>query len=260
MPGSIQPGAVASSRAYRAIGLDEIDSTNAEALRRARAGETGRLWVVADVQTAGRGRLSRPWVSPRGNLYASLLLVAEVSPASAAQLGFVTGVALAQALRPLVPSDVQVALKWPNDCLANGAKIAGILLEGAVLPDGRFACVAGCGVNCLSHPDIAAYPAADLAGLGAAVAAKDVFSRFSDAFALEFERWKQEGFEPIRRTWLDYAWRRGQTLSIARSNRLVQGVFETIDPTGRLVLRTEQGVQILDTGDVMLPAAAFSAG
>src|SRR5258708_39940625 len=125
--------------------LDTVDSTNAEALRRARAGERGPLWIVARQQSAGRGRRGRAWVSPPGNLHATLLLTDPAPAAAAPQLGFVAGLALvdaAAAAAPLLAS--RLALKWPNDLLCGARKIAGILIEGEGSP---LTVAVGIGVN-----------------------------------------------------------------------------------------------------------------
>jgi BirA family transcriptional regulator, biotin operon repressor / biotin---[acetyl-CoA-carboxylase] ligase len=133
------------------IRLDTIDSTNAEALRRAWAGERGPLWIVAERQSAGRGRRGRSWVSPPGNLHATLLVSDPAPAALVPQLGFVAGLALhdaaAAAAPPLAP---RLALKWPNDLLCGGRKIAGILVEGE--GDPVAAAAIGFGVNCREHP------------------------------------------------------------------------------------------------------------
>src|SRR5712692_4211667 len=111
--------------------LDFVDSTNAEALRLAKARERGPLWIVAKEQSAGRGRRGRAWTSPAGNLHATLLLTDPSPPAVAPQLGFVAGLALCDAVAVAAPSLAsRLALKWPNDLLCGGRKIAGILIEG----------------------------------------------------------------------------------------------------------------------------------
>ena len=121
-------GARAARAGHRLIVHDTLDSTNSEALRLARSGERGPLWIVAREQTAGRGRRGREWISAPGNLATSLLCVAPVTPALAATLGFVASLAVHEACRTLAPG-VDFALKWPNDVLADGAKVAGLLLE-----------------------------------------------------------------------------------------------------------------------------------
>src|SRR5438067_7737697 len=129
-------GPRASSAGYRLAAFDHIGSTNAEAMARARDGERGPMWFVTSEQTAGRGRRHRPWIAPRGNLASSILEVMDVTPAMAATLGFAAGLALESALRQVSVeaalrsgSDLAFALKWPNDVLAGGKKLSGILLE-----------------------------------------------------------------------------------------------------------------------------------
>src|ERR1043166_8409052 len=119
----------------RLLSLDEVGSTNAEAFARARAGERGPLWITARRQTAGRGRRGRAWVSEPGTLYASLLLTDPAPPQRAAELSLVAALAVHDALaeRAAVLGP-RLTLKWPNDVLCDGAKLAGILVEGEGLP------------------------------------------------------------------------------------------------------------------------------
>src|SRR5690349_17278976 len=155
----------------RLLSLDAVGSTNAEAFARARAGERGPLWVTARRQTAGRGRRGRAWVSEPGNLYASLLLTDPAPPQRAAELSLVAALAVHDALadRAGVPGR-RVALKGRNDVVCDGAKLAGILIEGESLPGGLLAVVIGPGVNCAHHPADTPYPATSLAAAGALVA------------------------------------------------------------------------------------------
>src|SRR5260370_20281709 len=140
--------------------LDFVDSTNAEALRLAKAGERGPLWIVAKEKSRGRGRRGRAWVSPAGNLHATLMLTDPAPPAAAPQLGFVAGLALHDAAVAAAPAlTLRLALKWPNDLLCAGRKIAGILIEG----EGDPVMVAvGSGVSCRHHPGATEFPASDL--------------------------------------------------------------------------------------------------
>src|SRR5687767_4077735 len=159
----------------RHIALATTDSTNAEALRRAREGEAGPLWITADIQTAGRGRGGNAWVSEPGNLYTTLLLREPSSPAAAPQLAFVAGVAVHDAVAACAPNlGPLLQLKWPNDLLCNGRKLAGLLIEAENVP--VFAVAIGIGINCVSHPDNAAFPATDLRSEGAHVAADSLFA------------------------------------------------------------------------------------
>ncbi len=122
---------------FRLRDFETVGSTNDAALDLAAGGASAnRTWIVARAQTKGRGRHGRQWQSPPGNLYASLLLIDEVTPRAAPQLGFVAGVALAHALRRLSPDGTRIRLKWPNDILLDDAKLAGILAEGRALVQG----------------------------------------------------------------------------------------------------------------------------
>jgi BirA family biotin operon repressor/biotin-[acetyl-CoA-carboxylase] ligase len=243
----------AAAKEFRLLSFDSLGSTNDEAMQRARAGDPGRLWIVARQQSGGRGRQGRPWVSPPGNLHASLLLVDPAPPAVAPQLGFVAGVALAQAIRGLLGGDRRLALKWPNDLLHDGAKLSGLLLEAAVLPDGRFACIIGCGVNCRSHPDGLAYPATDLASIGSPCGPADVFVELSRGLAHWLDRWQAgQGFPTIRDAWLREALPPGSPLRVVSNGHSIEGHFRTLDPAGRLVLDTGSGATAIEAGDVFL--------
>jgi BirA family biotin operon repressor/biotin-[acetyl-CoA-carboxylase] ligase len=228
--------------------VDIVDSTNAEALRRVAAGERGPLWIVARQQTSGRGRRGVAWVSPPGNLYATLLLIDPAPPAAAPQLGFVAGVALHDAAAACVP-DAPLRLKWPNDMLCCGRKIAGILIEGEGAP---LAVAVGIGVNCRYHPAATSFPATDFAAEGAVVEASDLFERLAAAFAARLAQWNRgAGFAAIRAAWLDRAGGLGQPVRVRLAERETGGIFEAIDDAGRLLLRHNDGsLEAIAAGEV----------
>jgi BirA family biotin operon repressor/biotin-[acetyl-CoA-carboxylase] ligase len=214
--------------------LESVDSTNAEALRRAGAGERGPLWIVARTQSAGRGRRGRPWASPAGNLHATLLVIDPAPAAAAPQLGFVAGLALHDAASAAAPS-LPFALKWPNDMLCRRGKIAGILIEGEGAP---IAAAIGIGVNCRAHPDRTEFPATDFAAEGADVTADALFARLAAAMETRLVQWNRgEGFAAIRAAWLDRADGLGQPIRVRLGEREASGIFAAIDAAGRLVLR-----------------------
>lgn len=246
---------------FRLVRYGLIGSTNDEALASARAGEPGGLWILAEAQNKGKGRAGRLWDSPPGNLYASLLLIDPSLPQKAAELGFVAGVALAHALRGLLGGDERLKIKWPNDILYEGGKLAGILLESSNLIDDRFACVAGFGVNCRSHPDVALYPATDLLAIaGVPISSDAVLEALSAAMAYWLDTWEGGArFDLIRAEWLLLAAGLGGPIRVARHFESLEGVFETIDATGRLILDTGTGRVPIEAADVFLAARPMTA-
>jgi BirA family biotin operon repressor/biotin-[acetyl-CoA-carboxylase] ligase len=260
---------------YRLDAHETVGSTNALALEHARAGDSGRLWVVASRQEAGRGRRGRAWATPAGNLAATLLLICETELKTAATLGFVAGLALSDALEAVAPElPVAVAadggggpdalrfeLKWPNDVLAGGAKMAGILLESATLADGRAAVAIGIGINVAAHPQDVPYPATSLRALGISCDAATLFLALSDAWSANMRLWDGgRGLPQVRRRWLARAAGLGGDVAVRIGGEVVRGVFETIDEDCRFVIRDRTGGRIaVAAGDVHFGAVA-SAG
>jgi BirA family transcriptional regulator, biotin operon repressor / biotin---[acetyl-CoA-carboxylase] ligase len=244
------PGSVSGWRLDRRA---SVGSTNDEARAAALAGDRGRLWIVADEQTSGRGRRGRGWTSPVGNLYASALLIDPSPIARAAEIGFVAGLALHQSVTDLGGRDF--TLKWPNDLLWRRAKAAGILVEGVSLNNGGFACIVGIGVNCRSAP-AAAYPTADLStAIGRPISPNQLFSRLAAHFATALAAWRGgDNFAPIRRAWLDVASGVGGAIRITEAGGAREGVFEALDARGRLLLRREGRLEIVEAGDLTLIA------
>src|SRR5580698_7532983 len=244
-------GSRAASAGYRLAAFDQIGSTNAEALARARDGERGPIWFVTSEQTAGRGRRHRAWIAPRGNLASSVLEVIDVSPSTAATLGFAAGLALEAALQKLSieaslrsagSDDMKFSLKWPNDVLAGRQKLAGILLEAETVADNRLAVVVGIGTNVVAAPEGTPTPATSLAALGVHVGAEELFATLSDSWAEFHGIWDGgRGFGEIRRLWLERAAGLGQPVAIQTGNSTIQGTFDTLDETGCMVIRTAEG-------------------
>lgn len=254
-------GPIAAGRGYRLNGFDEIGSTSTEAARAAESGDVGEVWFASLKQTAGRGRRGRAWETPPGNLAASVMIVPDCDPAIAATLGFVAGVALNRALAATLPAGLvrhgidganRVALKWPNDVLADGAKLAGILLEAQKRPDGRHAVVIGFGVNIVSAPSGLPYPATSLSDLGAGVTAETIFSALAEEWVVAYELWDHgTNVGDILRLWRASAAGIGAEVAVARDGDVVRGIFESIDDAGRLIVRANDNSRIAITaGDV----------
>jgi len=232
--------------------FDVIDSTNEEARRMALAGEGGSVWITADRQSAGRGRRGRAWESPSGNLSATLLLRPDKTPGEAAQLSFVAALAASDMIQSFVANG-RVTVKWPNDVLADGRKIAGILLESASSAGGRLEWLAiGIGVNLASHPDGTEFPATSLAALGETVPpARDALLRLACAWAKWYEVWNARGFRDIRDAWLARASHVGSRIRARLQNGETFGVFEGIDEAGALILREAQDrTRVIAAGEV----------
>jgi BirA family transcriptional regulator, biotin operon repressor / biotin---[acetyl-CoA-carboxylase] ligase len=255
-------GPKAKSAGYRLASFDHIGSTNSEAMARASSGERGPMWFVTTEQTAGRGRRKRAWIAPRGNLAASVLETTEVAPATAATLGFAAGVAQAMALGAVAgPASVAFSLKWPNDVLAGQAKLCGILLEAETMPGRGLAVVVGMGTNVVAAPEGTPTPATSLLALGLKTTAETLFTALSDSWAECRGIWDGgRGFGEIRRRWLALAAGLGQPVAVSTGGATVTGVFETIDDTGCMIVRTSTAEKVpISAGDVHFGAAA-SAG
>jgi BirA family transcriptional regulator, biotin operon repressor / biotin---[acetyl-CoA-carboxylase] ligase len=237
---------------WRVDRLDAVDSTNEEARRRAFAGDPGRLWIVAGEQTAGRGRRGRDWVSPKGNLHASALLIDPCPQARSPQLGFVAGVALSRAAQDLDVTEAR--LKWPNDLVIGGAKCAGMLLEAATLPSRAVACVVGIGVNSAHAPDGVGYPTALLWRRGGRpIAAVDLFDRLAARFDEALGIWARgENFAAIRAAWLERAAGLGTVVRIEDARGRREGAFEGLDAEGRLLFRGEGGTEAIEAADLWI--------
>jgi BirA family biotin operon repressor/biotin-[acetyl-CoA-carboxylase] ligase len=222
-------------------------------MRRARAGDPGNLWIAAREQTRGRGRQGRAWMSPQGNLAASLLLINPAPIACAPQLGFVAGVALARTVRGLGLAAHCAGLKWPNDLVVEGAKLSGLLLEAAQLPDGRLACVIGFGVNIRAFPEGLPYPATSLAEMGVETSAEALLTLLAENMAFWLDRWQGGAeFDCIRAAWLELAAGRDRKIRIVSAGRELDGIFRGIDAAGQLILETKVGRETITAGDVYL--------
>jgi len=233
----------------RIAAYGELDSTNSEARRLAQAGEPGPLWITAERQTAGRGRRGRVWDSGQGNLAATLLLRPEAPPAIIGQLSFVAALAVAEVAAHFAPN-AAITVKWPNDVLAEGRKLAGILLETGPASEGIWLAI-GVGVNLASFPQGTEFPATSLAQLGLAPPTPDdALSVLAARFAHWYAAWMHEGFEAIRAAWLARAGGLGLPIRARLPHETREGVFEGIDSTGALLLNERGQVSTIAAGEV----------
>lgn len=242
--------------------LGEIDSTNAEALRRATAGEVGPLWLLAARQTAGRGRRGRSWLSEPGNLFLTYLGETDRPAPELALLGFAAGVALLEAGQALGARGL--SLKWPNDLLLNGRKCAGILLESGASAPGRLWFALGVGVDIASAPEGLDQETAALAEALAepAPTPEALFAAFAPRLAAWANRLAREGFAPLREAWLQGAHGIGGDITAEHQGARVPGRFEGLSETGELLLAAEPDGRLLRVaaGDVFFPQPNPGAG
>lgn len=242
---------------YRSLVLDQVGSTNREALALAACGETGPLWIMARRQTAGRGRGSRQWASVPGNLHASLLTELACTPAATPQLALLAGVATLDAIRAAAcggPAGMRV--KWPNDVLIGEAKCAGILAE-TVTGRHTVTAVVGIGINLARHPADLGRAATHLAAHGPPVAPETMLGHLAEAVQRWLAAWRcGADFATIRAAWLKRAGPAGEPLSVETGAERIAGAFVDLDPQGGLVVRDSQGRHRTVTfGDVALAPA-----
>jgi BirA family transcriptional regulator, biotin operon repressor / biotin---[acetyl-CoA-carboxylase] ligase len=224
---------------------DQLDSTNSEARRMALAGELGPVWISAARQSAGRGRRGNVWDSGEGNLAATLLLRPGAPASVIGQLSFVAALAVAD-MAAHFASQAAITVKWPNDVLADGKKLAGILLETEA---GWLAI--GIGVNLLTFPQDTAFPATSLAQLGIAAPSPDqALDVLAARFAHWYAAWMDQGFETVRAAWLARAGGLGSPIRARLPNQTLAGVFEGIDAAGALLLNAQGQVHTIAAGEV----------
>jgi BirA family biotin operon repressor/biotin-[acetyl-CoA-carboxylase] ligase len=238
---------------FRPVALEAVDSTNDEAKRRAAAGVPEGTLVWAGVQTAGRGRRGRGWISPAGNLYMSVILRPPMPAGRAMQASFVAALAVAEAVAELLPDGCAIACKWPNDVLVGGRKTAGILLEASgVAADPVDWVVVGIGVNLLTRPADGAIesPATALAEEGGTAGSAEALAAVCRRFDAWHRTWRNSGFAPVRQAWLERAHGRGGPARVRLEGQMVEGVFVDLDGDGALVLQTEGRLRKIAAGDV----------
>lgn len=251
---------------YHLVALDEVGSTNDEAMALAAKGAAEGTLVWARCQTAGKGRRGRSWVSPPGNLYLSLVLRPKAPAARIPEIAFVAALGAGDAIRGVIPESSAVNFKWPNDVLVGAKKAAGLLLEAGTSaspgpgPGGDWL-VLGVGINVASHPEGLAFPATSLRAEGASGAGvAQVLQGFCGAFTVWYDRWHRDGFGAIRAAWLDHAAGLGGPVRVQLETENLDGVFQGLDQDGALLLGDGAGNERrITAGDVFLPSQAAKA-
>lgn len=230
--------------------LDVVDSTLAEAARMLPT-LSGPTWILALEQTAARGRRGRAWATPRGNFAGTLVMRRVETPAVAALRSFATSLALYRTFVAVTGMADAFSLKWPNDVLLYGGKVAGILLESV----GEHL-VTGIGVNLAHAPDPDQVEARALKPMSLArdldieVAPEVFLDVLAGEYALLDAQFRTHGFAPIRRAWLDHAAKLGEVITARTMRDETVGTFDGIDESGNLILQTSKGAVLIAAADV----------
>ncbi|WP_152023255.1 biotin--[acetyl-CoA-carboxylase] ligase [Bartonella bovis] len=250
----------ALKQGYVLESYESVDSTNLIAQQKANAGHRGYLWIVAEEQTQGRARRGRTWYSPKGNLYSSLLLVDDIICQTAAQLGFVAGVSMAEAIKHFIKDKENniISLKWPNDILLKGIKSSGILLELFTLIPQKYALVIGIGMNIKHHFKDAPYLTSSIKSIGLDIDKEKLFMVLTRCFSENYLLWKQlGGCDIIRKKWLLYSAHLGQPIKIVNGKKLTEGIFDGLDHDFNCIVKQKDGQKaIITAGDVYFGLAA----
>ncbi len=235
--------------------LEDVDSTNAEARRRAEAGQTGPLWIVARRQSAGRGRRGREWVSETGNLAATLLTRTTKAPAEAAQITFVAALAASDLLCTFVPAPL-ITIKWPNDVMIEADKAVGILVESGAHEAGGLWLAVGIGVNLAHAPSGTERPATAIGGhlkgdVRAAPTVDEAAEVLAHHFAIWMDRWETLGFAPVLDAWVARSRGLDQPCVARLGHETISGVADGVEADGALRLKLADGsVRLISAGDV----------
>lgn len=243
----------------RILHIDETDSTNADAMRLALKGEDLPLWVIADRQTAGRGRAGRSWVSPRGNLYTSLAFCCAAPMENAGQLSLIAGISLFEAIRAStdLAQDAGLRLKWPNDILMGAAKMGGILVEStSARGSPGFLAIVGFGLNLASQPDDLGRAVTSLSRHVPTPPAAALLTCLTEQFPRWLDVWENgDGFAAIRRAWMERAGPIGEAITVNSADGPISGTYRGLAETGALLAEVDGEVREINHGDVALGGA-----
>lgn len=235
--------------------LDSVDSTNAEAARIA-PDLAGPEWLLALRQTQGRGRRGRPWADPGGNFSATLVMRPHETPDKVALRSFLAALALYDACVAATGREDLFSLKWPNDVLLNGGKLAGILLESTGDAKGVSHIAIGIGVNLVSVPQAGVLearsvpPVSIFSETGVRISPQEFLDLLAPCYAIHETTFQTLGFAPIRALWLSRAARLGEVITARTMRHEITGLFETVDETGNIVLSTPNGRETVPAAEI----------
>jgi BirA family biotin operon repressor/biotin-[acetyl-CoA-carboxylase] ligase len=248
----------------RVLHVTETGSTNADAMRLGLSGEPLPLWVIADIQTGGKGRSGRMWVSQRGNLHASLAFRCTAPMENAGQLSLLAGISLLDAVRAtmdLAPQ-AELRLKWPNDILIGFAKTGGILVESTSLREGSgFLAILGFGLNLVIFPEGIGREVTALGQFGSPPEPGALLTALSERIFFWLDRWSAgSNFGEIRDAWIERAGPLGEPITINTTDGLVSATYQGLGENGALLANVEGTVREFNYGDVALASEAAHDG
>jgi len=232
--------------------FDTLDSTSLEARRRVEDGRFAPAFIVALTQTAGYGRRGAAWFQSGGDFAGTLVFDDSAPRERIGELSLIAGLAVIDALARFAPPG-ELRLKWPNDVLLAGRKVAGILLELLAVRAGRAILSLGVGVNVVSRPEIADYPTARLldAGAESVPTPAELARALDETFDECRSRWRRDGFAPIRSAWLEKAAGVGRKIVVRIPDGEFSGVFRDLDPAGALILECDDGERRIHAGSIV---------
>jgi BirA family biotin operon repressor/biotin-[acetyl-CoA-carboxylase] ligase len=251
---------------WRVMHFESLDGTNA-ALKRIveQEGDVHEgLMLWADTQTEGRGRSGRAWVSPKGNVYTSILVAAPENLARAPDVGFVAAVAVQETILDLPRHNApppKTTCKWPNDVLIEGEKVCGILPEMVSDDSKRNWIVLGIGINLNGLTlDPGAYPPTALSLHHIDTTPAHVLTVLTRSLHKWLERWRADGFDAIRTAWMACGPEVGATVAVGLPEGAVSGTFLGLDDDGAMLLETRKGQRRILAGDVLFGNGTDAAG
>ncbi len=232
------------------VQLQDIDSTSSEAMRRLDAGATDEFAILAQSQSAGRGRHGRTWISPPGNLYMSAVIHPGIGLERAGELAFIAAVAVGRALADLhIGRDIR--FKWPNDILIDDAKLCGILIENRLQETQVETSVIGIGINVTFAPGDMAYPATSLAECGSGIEIVHLAQSILQHLQVVRTLWSHEGFKPISAEWNRFAWHKDRRVTVDNGKDRLTGILAGLSACGALRLVTDSGVMDIFSGSLI---------
>lgn len=233
--------------------FETLESTNSHAFELANLGKISENEIIlANSQTSGKGRQNRQWISPQGNLYFSLILKPKISAEKIPLISFVAISALRVAIEKIciTAQDVKIQNKWPNDLLINEKKCAGLLLESKFNQNVADFIVLGIGLNVVSNPQNAIFPATNLKDCAIQIPAKEALEKFLDEFEIIYRNFLDFGFGSIRNLWLKSAFKLNEEITVKLEDKELEGIFSDLDEEGNLVLNSDGKMIKISAGDI----------